>query len=62
MNELKPPASTAERVPGTDARFHMGAYAGRMRAAADALLSNLSAKQLARSLTIMSSPNTIGRC
>src|SRR5438094_473158 len=48
MNQPTAPASTAERASGHDERFDMRGYANRMRAAADALLSNLNAEQLAR--------------
>lgn len=48
MSELRPSTSTIERSAGPDPRFDMRAYANRMRSAADALLSNLNAEQLAR--------------
>src|SRR5919206_1446466 len=43
-------AGTLERMPVLDARISMRGYANRMRAAADALLSNLSREQLAKAV------------
>ena len=43
-------AGTLERMPVLDARISMRGYANRMRAAADALLSNLTREQLARAV------------
>src|SRR6266568_7831011 len=48
MNELTSSATTTRPASAPDARFEMRGYANRMRAAADALLSNLSREQLAR--------------
>src|SRR5712692_5382759 len=48
MTQLNTSTRTAGRAAGPDARFDMRGYANRMRAAADALLSNLNAEQLTR--------------
>jgi hypothetical protein len=48
MTELKAPARSEEGAPAIDERFDMRGVAGRMRSAADALLSNLTREQLAK--------------
>jgi hypothetical protein len=48
MNQTGQVATTDERRRAQDTRFDMRGYANRMRSAADALLSNLTAEQLAR--------------
>lgn len=50
MLDHSAPAKVTERVAALDSRLDMRAYANRMRAAADALLSNLNRDQLAKAV------------
>lgn len=48
MTELREPATQTQPAPPMDERFDMRGVVNRMRAAADALLSNLTREQLAK--------------